>query len=68
LLVNQANWPDHETPYDLAKADPEWVARLVGIKHTLGGDWMEIPEPGMNDPRNVVMMPRDMTKQQPTRR
>jgi hypothetical protein len=41
----------------------ECIARLLGIKHTLGGDWLDLANPAMNDPVNIVMLDRKMTKQ-----
>jgi hypothetical protein len=49
--------PDHQ-PDEFAEKDPEWIARLLGIKHTLGGDSIESLNLAMNDPANIIMMPR----------
>jgi hypothetical protein len=63
FIVNKVDWEGIVKPEEFAEKDPEWLPRLLGIKHTLGGDWMEFPNPAMNDPANVVMLPRKMTKQ-----
>jgi hypothetical protein len=63
LIVNEVDWEGIVKPEAIAEIDPEWLARLLGIKHTLGGDWMEFPNPAMNDPANIVMMDRKMTRQ-----
>jgi hypothetical protein len=52
-----------QKPDEFAEKDPEWIGRLLGIKHALGGDWMEGPNPAMNDPSNIVTMDRKMTQQ-----
>jgi hypothetical protein len=44
-------------------ADPEWIARLLGIKHTMGGGWIEMIDPAMNDPKKIVWTANKMTRQ-----
>jgi hypothetical protein len=66
LIVNKVDWEGIVKPEEIAEKDPEWLARLLGIKHTLGGDWMEFPNPAMNDPANSVMIDHNMTRQQRT--
>lgn len=63
VLVRQGRRNEHETFEELWDADPEWDARLIGIKHTLGGDRMEFPKAAMNDPHNVVWMVPEMAMQ-----
>jgi hypothetical protein len=63
LVLDQVDWEGIRDLDEFGRKDPEWLARLLGIKHTLGGDWLEFPNPAMNDPANVVMMDRKMTKQ-----
>jgi hypothetical protein len=55
----RGHWTGITRPDEFAEKDPDWIARLLGIKHTLGGDWMEFPNPTMNDPANIVMMTED---------
>jgi hypothetical protein len=63
LIVDEVDWAGIFKPEEFAEKDPEWLARLLGIKHTLGGNWMEFPNPAMNDPVNIVLTDRSMTKQ-----
>jgi hypothetical protein len=63
LIVNEVEWEGLVRPDEFTEKDPEWLARLLGIKHTLGGDWMEFPNQAMNHPANIVMMDRKMTRQ-----
>jgi hypothetical protein len=63
LVAETADWNKYKSLHDLIAADPEWALRLLGIKHALGDDWMELPDPAMNDPGNVAWLHPDMTKQ-----
>jgi len=63
VIAKQAKWSQHESLYDLSEADPEWIPRLLGIKHVLNCFWMEFPKPELNDPRNMVLLPPGMTMQ-----
>jgi hypothetical protein len=61
LLESVIDWNAFKTIADF-EADPEWVARVIGIKHTLGGDWIELLNPAMNDAKNLVWLDDKMTK------
>jgi hypothetical protein len=50
LVLKAVDWEGLKELEDFAEKDPEWLARLLGIKHTLGDDWLEFPVPAMNDP------------------
>jgi hypothetical protein len=54
LVVDLVKWRAFPKPADITKAHPDWMARLVGIKHTLPADWMELTDPAMNDPGRIV--------------
>src|SRR3546814_4428582 len=62
LIVNQARYSEYATLRELMEADASWVARLIGIKHAIGGDWIEFPDPAMNEPDNVIMLPHELTE------
>src|SRR3546814_15534369 len=62
LCVNQARDSEYATLRELMEADASWVARLIGIKHAIGGDWIEFPDPAMNEPDNVIMLPHELTE------
>jgi hypothetical protein len=62
LLEQVMDWQAIKTVEDFA-ADPEWIARLLGIKHTMGGGWIEMIDPGMNDPKRIVWTDSKMTRQ-----
>jgi hypothetical protein len=54
LVVDLVYWNDYATSEDLLRNNPDWIPRLIGIKHKVGGDWMELPNPAMNDPSRIV--------------
>jgi hypothetical protein len=55
LIIKFANCRKFETPLAIGKADPQWMPKILGIKHSLpGADWMEMLDPAMNDPARIV--------------
>ena len=54
LVVDLVYWNDYATGEELLRNNPDWIPRLIGIKHKLGDDWMELPNPEMNDPSRIV--------------
>lgn len=61
LLEHVLDWNALKTVAEV-DADPEWIARVIGIKHTFGGDWIEMRNPAMNDPKNIVWIDGKMTR------
>ena len=54
LVVDLVYWNDYATGEELLRNNPDWIPRLIGIKHKLGDDWMELPNPETNDPSRIV--------------
>jgi hypothetical protein len=55
IIIKYANWRKFETPSAIAAADPQWMPKILGIKHSLPGhDWIEMLDPAMNDPGRIV--------------
>jgi hypothetical protein len=54
LVVDMVYWNDYATSEDLLRNNPDWIPQLIGIKHKVGGDWMEVPNPEMHDPSRIV--------------
>jgi hypothetical protein len=55
IIINYANWRKFATPSAIAAADPQWMPKILGIKHSLPGqDWMEMLDAAMNDPARIV--------------
>lgn len=52
LFVPVADWT--KTNEEMQDADPLFLGRLLGIKHTLGGDFIEFARAELNDPANIV--------------
>lgn len=43
LVVDQADWAAMADAGDFVEKQPEWIARLLAIKHRFGGSWIEFP-------------------------
>jgi hypothetical protein len=64
IIIKYANWRKFETPSAIAAADPQWLPKILGIKHSLPGrDWIEMLDPGMNDPARIVWYDPNGTRQ-----